>query len=257
MQVRKLSYLAIDRLGELLGLTADALSPIHDLQSAILGLKKAMPSELKEGLDAQLLAQGLLTEKAEGLQPTDSMKLFIAALYCPKKCYRVRMQEKDGAGDTYLLFMDGVWLRIDAFRGQLTVSGPFDTAATELYLRASVETALRGTDIQLHIERREDGCVHGAVIEQDSNGYSFAGTVFEPSDQFPKMFIHVFAATDENRQRIEEMLIGKREFVLPESEREEASAGKRSYKKALKGLLIALAVNVCAAIIIAVLKAVL
>ena len=39
MQVRKLSYLAIDRLGELLGLTADALSPIHDLQSAILGLK--------------------------------------------------------------------------------------------------------------------------------------------------------------------------------------------------------------------------
>ena len=31
MQVRKLSYLAIDRLGELLGLTADALSPIHDL----------------------------------------------------------------------------------------------------------------------------------------------------------------------------------------------------------------------------------
>lgn len=61
MQVRKLSYLAIDRLGELLGLTADALSPIHDLQSAILGLKKAMPSELKEGLDAQLLAEGLLT----------------------------------------------------------------------------------------------------------------------------------------------------------------------------------------------------
>ena len=86
------------------------------------------------------------------------------------------MQEKDGTGDTYLLLMDGAWLRIDAFRGELTVSGPFDTATTELYLRASVETALRGTDIQLHIERREDGCVHGAVIEQDSNGYSFAGT---------------------------------------------------------------------------------
>ena len=84
MQVRKLSYLAIDRLGELLGLTADALSPIHDLQSAILGLKKAMPSELKEGLDANLLAQGLLTAEAEGLQPTASMKLFISALYCPK-----------------------------------------------------------------------------------------------------------------------------------------------------------------------------
>ena len=54
-----------------------------------------------------------------------------------------------------------------------------------------------------------------------------------------------------------DMLIGKREFVLPESEREEASAGKRSYKKALKGFLIALAVNVSAAVIIAVLKAVL
>ena len=36
MQTRKLSYLAIDRLGELLGLTADALSPIYDLRSAIL-----------------------------------------------------------------------------------------------------------------------------------------------------------------------------------------------------------------------------
>lgn len=257
MQVRKISYLAIDRLGELLGLTADALSPIHDLKSAILGLKKAMPSELKEGLDAQLLAQGLLTEEAEDLQPSASMKLFIAALYCPTKCYRVRMQETDGAGDTYLLFMDGVWLRIDAFRGQLTVSGPFDNAATELYLRASVETALRGTDIQLHIERREDGCVHGAVIELDGDGYSFAGTVFAPSDTSPQMFIHAFVATDENRQWIADMLIGKREFVLPESEREEVSAGKRSYKKALKGFLIALAVNVCAAVIIAVLKALL
>ena len=177
MQVRKLSYLAIDRLGELLGLTADALFPIHDLQSAILGLKKAMPSELKEGLDAQLLAEGLLSEEAESLQPTVSMKLFISALYCPKKCYRVRMQEKDGTGDTYLLLMDGAWLRIDAFRGELTVSGAVDLAAAELYLRACVETALREPDIQLQIEQREEGCVHGAVIELDGNGYSFAGTV--------------------------------------------------------------------------------
>ena len=219
MQVRKLSYLAIDRLGELLGLTADALSPIHDLQSAILGLKKAMPSELKEGLDANLLAQGLLTAEAEGLQPTASMNLFISALYCPKKCYRVRMQEKDGACDTYLLLMDGAWLRIDAFRGELTVSGPFDLAAAELYLRACVETALREPDIQLQIERREEGFVHGAVIELNGNGYSFAGTVFAPDDRLPQMFIHVFAATDENRQWIADMLIGKREFVLPESER--------------------------------------
>lgn len=84
MQVRKLSYLAIDRLGELLGLTADALSPIYDLRSAILQLKEAMPPELKEGLDAQLLAEGSLTEQAEGLQPADSMKLLLTALYCPK-----------------------------------------------------------------------------------------------------------------------------------------------------------------------------
>ena len=248
MQTRKLSYLAIDRLGELLGLSADALSPIYDLRSAVLQLKEAMPPELKEGLDAQLLAEGSLTEQAEGLRPTDSMKLLISALYCPKKCYRVRMQEKDGTGDTYLLLVDGAWLRIDAFRGELTVSGPFDLAAAELYLRACIETALRES---------EEGCVHGAVIEMDSNGYSFAGTVFTPTDSFPQMFIHVFAATDENRQRVAERLIGKREFVLPESEQEEAPAEKRSYKKAIKGFLIALAVNVCAAIIIAVLKAVL
>lgn len=174
MQVRKLSYLAIDRLGELLGLTADALSPIHDLQSAILGLKKAMPSELKEGLDAQLLAEGLLSEEAEGLQPTASMKLFISALYCPKKCYRVRMQEKDGTGDTYLLLMDGAWLRIDAFRGELTVSGPFDTATTELYLRASVETALRGTDIQLH---NDDSTNHGIFFDASDDRWAIAHLV--------------------------------------------------------------------------------
>ena len=180
MQTRKLSYLAIDRLGELLGLTADALSPIYDLRSAILQLKEAMPPELKEGLDAQLLAEGSLTEQAEGLQPTDSMKLLLTALYCPKKCYRVQMHEKDGTGDTYLLLVDGAWLRIDACRGLLTISGPFDLTAAELYLRACVETALRESDIQLKIERREKGRVHGAVIEMDSNGYSFAGTVFTP-----------------------------------------------------------------------------
>lgn len=167
MQVRKLSYLAIDRLGELLGLTADALSPIYDLRSAILQLKEAMPPELKEGLDAQLLAEGSLTEQAEGLQPADSMKLLLTALYCPKKCYRVQMQEKDGTGDTYLLLVDGAWLRIDACRGLLTISGPFDLTAAELYLRACVETALREPDIQLKIERREEGCVHGGC---DRNG---------------------------------------------------------------------------------------
>ena len=257
MQARKLSYLAIDRLGELLGLTADPLSPIHDLQPAILGLKKAMPPELKEGLDAQMLAEGFVTEESEGLQPTASMKRFLTALYCPKKCYRVQMHEKDGMGDTYLLLVDGAWLRIDACRGQLTVSGPFDLTAAELYLRACVETALQEPGIQLKIERREEGCVHGAVIELDGNGYSFVGTVFTPTDSSPQMFIHVFAATDENRKWIADMLIGKREFVLPESEQQETPTGKRSYKKALKGFLIAIAVNVCTAIIIAVLKAVL
>ena len=167
------------------------------------------------------------------------------------------MQEKDGTGDTYLLLVDGAWLRIDACRGLLTISGPFDLTAAELYLRACIETALRESDIQLKIERREEGCVHGAVIELDGNGYSFAGTVFTPTDSFPQMFIHVFAATDENRQWIADMLIGRREFVLPESEQEEAPGRKHSYKKALKGFLIALAVNVCATVIIAVLKAVL
>ena len=59
-------------------------------------------------------------------------------------------------------------------------------------------------------------------------------------------------------RQIADMLIGKRDFVLPESEQEEETpAGKRSYRKALKGFLTTLAVNVCVAIIIAVLRAVL
>lgn len=52
------------------------------------------------------------------------------------------------------------------------------------------------------------------------------------------------------------MLSGRRAFELSESEREEEPP-KRSYKGAVKGFLIGVAVNLCAALILAVLKALL
>ena len=92
----------------------------------------------------------------------------------------------------------------------------------------------------------------------DEKGYVFIGSVIDKKEHTCTEYVHSFAKTEENIAWISDMLTGKREFVLPESEQEEAPAEeKRSYKKALKGFLIALAVNVCAAVIIAVLKTVL
>ena len=74
--------------------------------------------------------------------------------------------------------------------------------------------------------------------------------------QTMKNYAHAFAKTEENRVWLWEMLAGKREFSLPESEQPE-KAEKPSAKKAARGFLIALAVNVCVAVVVAVLKAVL
>ena len=61
------------------------------------------------------------------------------------------------------------------------------------------------------------------------------------------------------------MLLGEREFILPPEETADDTAApetepaeeKRSYKKALRGFFIAAAVNLCAAVILAVLRHVL
>ena len=69
------------------------------------------------------------------------------------------------------------------------------------------------------------------------------------------MYVHSFAKTEENKQHIAQMLTGEIGFELPESEK--GQPDKPSAKRVLRGIGIALLVNICAAILVAVLKAVL
>ena len=139
----------------------------------------------------------------------------------------------------------------------MNITFPLSEKGADICLAADIRTALKDENIKLLAERRETDSLHGAIVMNDEKGYAFVGSVINKKEHACTEYVHSFAKTDENIAWIADMLIGKREFVLPESEQEEAPAKKRSYKKALKGFLIALAVNVCAAVIIAVLKAVL
>ena len=252
-----ISYLAADRLGELEGLTASDISPMHDLAPIIAEMKKSIEPQVLEKLDGLLSEQRLVTNENGIIKAAPEMSGFLKSLFQPQKCFHTRINEPEGCSATYYIPFDGAWIRLDAVRGQLNITFPLSERGADICLAADIRTALKDENIKLLAERRETDSLHGAVVMNDEKGYAFVGSVINKKEHACTEYVHSFAKTDENIAWIADMLIGKREFVLPESEQEEAPAEKRSYKKALKGFLIALAVNVCAAVIIAVLKAVL
>lgn len=252
-----ISYLAADRLGELEGLTASDISPMHDLSPVIAEMKKSIEPQVLEKLDDLLSEQKLVTNENCIIKAAPEMSGFLKSLFQPQKCFHTRMNEADGCSATYYIPFDGAWVRLDAVRGQLNITFPLPESGADICLAADIRTALKDENIKLLAERRETDSLHGAVVMNDEKGYAFVGSVINKKEHACAEYVHSFAKTDENIAWISDMLTGKREFVLPESEQEEAPAEKRSYKKSLKGFLIALAVNVCAAVIIAVLKAVL
>ncbi len=252
-----ISYLAADRLGELEGLTASDISPMHDLAPIIAEMKKSIEPQVLEKLDGLLSEQRLVTNENGIIKAAPEMSGFLKSLFQPQKCFHTRINEADGCSATYYIPFDGAWIRLDAVRGQLNITFPLSERGADICLAADIRTALKDENIKLLAERRETDSLHGAIVMNDEKGYAFVGSVINKKEHACTEYVHSFAKTDENIAWIADMLIGRREFVLPESEQEEAPAEKRSYKKALKGFLIALAVNVCAAVIIAVLKAVL
>ena len=252
-----ISYLAADRLGELEGLTASDISPMHDLAPIIAEMKKSIEPQVLEKLDGLLSEQRLVTNENGIIKAAPEMSGFLKSLFQPQKCFHTRINEPEGCSATYYIPFDGAWIRLDAVRGQLNITFPLSERGADICLAADIRTALKDENIKLLAERRETDSLHGAIVMNDEKGYAFVGSVINKKEHACTEYVHSFAKTDENIAWIADMLIGKREFVLPESEQEEAPAEKRSYKKALKGFLIALAVNVCAAVIIAVLKAVL
>lgn len=252
-----ISYLAADRLGTLEGLTASDISPMHDLAPVIAEMKKSIEPQVLEKLDGLLSGQKLVTNENGSIKAAPEMRGFLKSLFQPQKCSHTRMNEADGCSATYYIPFDGAWVRLDAVRGQLNITFPLSERGADICLAADIRTALKDENIKLFAERRETDSLHGAVVMNDEKGYAFVGSVINKKEHACTEYVHSFAKTDENIAWISDMLTGKREFVLPESEQEEAPAEKRSYKKALKGFLIALAVNACAAVIIAVLKTVL
>lgn len=252
-----ISYLAADRLGTLEGLTASDISPMHDLSPVIAEMKKSIEPQVLEKLDDLLSEQKLVTNENGSIKAAPEMRGFLKSLFQPQKCFHTRINEPEGCSATYYIPFDGAWVRLDAVRGQLNIAFPLPESGADICLAADIRTALKDENIKLLAERRETDSLHGAVVMNDEKGYAFVGSVINKKEHACAEYVHSFAKTDENIAWIADMLIGKREFVLPESEQEEAPAEKRSYKKALRGFLIALAVNVCAAVIIAVLKAVL
>lgn len=252
-----ISYLAADRLGTLEGLTASDISPMHDLSPVISEMKKSIEPQVLEKLDGLLSEQRLVTNENGIIKAAPEMSGFLKSLFQPQKCFHTRINEPEGCSATYYIPFDGAWVRLDAVRGQLNIAFPLPESGADICLAADVRATLKSEGIKLLAERRETDITHSAVIMNDEKGYVFIGSVIDKKEHTCTEYVHSFAKTEENIAWISDMLTGKREFVLPESEQEEAPAEKRSYKKALKGFLIALAVNACAAVIIAVLKTVL
>lgn len=252
----KLSYLAAARLGELEDISPNTISPMHDLAPVIAALQQSLGEDSTAKLDELLSEDKLRVEKNGKAKAAPELRGFLKALFVPEKCIHTRLNEPDGCSDCYYIPFDGGWVRLDAICGEFTLNFPLPEDGVFLCLRSDVEAALQEENVRLLVRRHEGSVTHSTVVFSDENGYPFFGIVADNEKRTAKEYLHSFAKTPENRLWITEMLSGRRAFELPESETEETPK-KRSYKKAIKGFLIALAVNVCAALIISVLKAVL
>lgn len=250
-----LPYLSAQRLGQLAGLTPSPIAPMGDLSPIIAAMQQKLEPSLLAQLNDLLLGQGLIAQEGDTLRVKPEILPFLRAIFAPEKCCRTRLKEPGGCSDTYYVPVDGAWARLDAVRGQLSVTLPLPEAAVHLAIRAEVEAALQTPGLRLLSERREGAVTHSALLLADEKGYEFLGAVTEA--QTMKNYAHAFAKTPENRAWLYEMLIGTREFSLPESEQPEPADEKPSAKKSARGFLIALAVNICAAVLVAVVKALL
>lgn len=105
------------------------------------------------------------------------------------------------------------------------------------------------------MQYRDANCKRSVTVTNAEEGYAFFGSLFDNAEGKERVYIHSFAKTEENKKHIAKMLTGEKGFELPEGEKEEQD--KLSAKRVLRGIGIALLVNICAAVIVAVLKAVL
>ena len=240
----KLDYLMIKRLGELSGLTYNDISPMNEIAPDTEELINGLPSDILGKTDDILKEQGLTDSKF--------LNAFIKTLFAPEKCLRAELKEENGSSDVYFIPFDGAWLMMNAKHGELTVAGPVSYKIAEQYLIAAMNSALESG--VLSAQYRDGVCKRSITVTNAEEGYAFFGSMFDKTEKNEKVYIHSFAKTEENRKHIAKMLTGEIGFELPKGEKEEQ---KISAKRVIRGIGIALLVNICAAIIVAVLKAVL
>ena len=189
----------------------------------------------------------------DALQPTKAMGTFVKALFAPETCLRAELKEESGSTDVYFIPFDGAWLMMNAKHGELTVAGPVSYAIAKQYLAAAMNVALENG--VLSAQYRDKTCNRSVTVTNAEEGYAFFGSLFDKATAKERVYVHSFAKTAENKTHIAKMLTGEIGFELPDGEKEERA--KPSAKRVLRGVAIALLVNICAAVIVAVLKAVL
>lgn len=129
---------------------------------------------------------------------------------------------------------------------------------TEVLIGGLPADAMEKTDGILNELGMMEGASDGRKPTKAMN--AFIQALFEPeaclrAEGKERVYVHSFAKNEENMRHIAGMLTGDIGFELPEGEKGQTE--KPSAKRVLRGIGIALLVNICAAVLVAVLKAVL
>ena len=248
-----LNYLMIKRLGELTGLEYNEISPMNELAPDTAALINGLPADILSGTDEILKELGMADDASGELKPTKPISAFIKALFSPEKCLRAELKEEGGSSDVYFIPFDGAWVMMNAKHGELTACGPVSYGIAERYLVAAMNSAFENG--VLSAQYRDGNCKRSVTVTNAEEGYAFFGSLFDKTQALERVYIHSFAKTEENKKHIAKMLTGETGFALPESEKEKQD--KPSAKRVIRGMCITLLVNICAAIIVAVLNAVL
>lgn len=245
-----LNYLMIKRLGETGGFEYNDISPMNEIAPDTEELIKGLPADILNETDTILKEQGIANSE---LKPKRPISAFIKALFAPEKCLRAELKEESGSSDVYFIPFDGAWLMMNAKHGELTAAGPVSYEIAKQYIKAALSSALENG--VLSVQYRDAKCKRSVTVTNAEEGYAFFGSLFDNAEGKERVYIHSFAKTEENKKHIAKMLTGEKGFELPEGEKEQQD--KLSAKRVLRGIGIALLVNICAAVIVAVLKAVL
>lgn len=116
-----LNYLMIKRLGGLIGLEYNGISPMNEIAPDTEELINGLPADILSETDEILKEQGIIDGENKPVKPISA---FIKALFAPEKCLRAELKEESGSSDVYFIPFDGAWLMMNAKHGELTAAGP-------------------------------------------------------------------------------------------------------------------------------------